>query len=146
MAKAERSIEINAPIETVWKVITDYERYPEFLADAKRMVIRNRSASGVEVENEISVVGTSVKYTLRMVENAPKSVSWSLVSGAFMKSNDGSWKLESISPERTKATYSIDIGVGLLVPKTIINALVDTGLPKMLDQFRGRAESQVGKG
>ena len=145
MANAQRSIEINAPIETVWKVITDYERYPEFLADAKRVVVRNRTGNTLELENEISVVGTSVKYTLRMVENGPKSVTWSFLSGAFMKSNDGSWTLESISPERTRANYSIDISVGMLVPKAVINALVETGLPKMLESFRTRAEGLAKK-
>jgi len=142
MAKAERSIEINAPIEAVWKVISDYERYPEFLSDAKRVVVRNRSGNTVEVENEISVVGTSVKYTLRMVEDAPQGLHWSLVSGAFMKSNDGGWALRSLAPDRTQADYSIDIGVGMLVPKAVINALVETGLPKMLESFKARAESQ----
>lgn len=144
MAKAERHIEINAPVETVWKVITDYERYPEFLADAKRVVVRNRSGNVLELENEISIVGTSVKYTLRMVEEPPKKVSWSLVSGAFMKSNDGGWMLESLAADRTRARYTIDIGVGMLVPKAVINTLVDAGLPKMLESFRTRAEGLKG--
>ena len=43
MAKAERTIEINAPVETVWKVIVDYERYPEFLAEAKRLTVKKRT-------------------------------------------------------------------------------------------------------
>ena len=144
MAKAERSIEINAPIETVWKVIIDYERYPEFLADAKRMTVKKRTGNVAEVENEISIVGTSVKYTLKMVEDAPKKLSWSFVSGSFMKSNDGAWTLESISPERTRANYTIDVGVGMLVPKAVINTLVDAGLPKMLESFKARAESLKG--
>jgi coenzyme Q-binding protein COQ10 len=140
MAKAERSVEIAAPIETVWKVITDYERYPEFLSDAKRVVVRNRTGNTLELENEISIVGTSVKYTLRMVEQPPKRVTWSFISGAFMKSNDGGWVLEPAGEGRTRANYSIDISVGMLVPKAIINALVETGLPKMLESFRTRAE------
>jgi coenzyme Q-binding protein COQ10 len=140
MANAHKSIEINAPVETVWKVITDYERYPEFLADAKRVVIRKRTGNVVELENEISIVGTSVKYTLKMVEDGPKQVTWSFVSGAFMKSNDGSWKLEAIDGGKTRAHYAIDVGVGMLVPKTIVNALVESGLPKMLESFKLRAE------
>ena len=74
MAKAERSIEIRRAHRAGVEGHHRLRAYPEFLADAKRMVIRNRSASGVEVENEISVVD-SVKYTPALVENAPKSVS-----------------------------------------------------------------------
>jgi ribosome-associated toxin RatA of RatAB toxin-antitoxin module len=139
MAKVNRSIEINATPEHVFKVITDYEKYPEFLTGAKRVTAK-RNGNTVDVTNEIAVVGTSIKYTLRMVEKAPHEISWSLVDGQFMKSNDGLWKLESAGEGKTRAHYSIDIGVGMLVPKSVINGLVDSGLPKMLEEFKARAE------
>jgi len=36
----------------------------------------------------------------------------------------------------TKATYNIEVTLGALVPKTIVNALVDTSLPKLLENFQ----------
>ena len=42
MARAERSIEINAPVEYVFKAIVDYESYPEFLKNMKRVRVLER--------------------------------------------------------------------------------------------------------
>ena len=39
---------------------------------------------------------------------------------------------------RPAATYTIEVGVGPLVPRAIVNALVDQSLPKMLEAFKKR--------
>jgi hypothetical protein len=57
-----------------------------------------------------------------------------------MKDNKGSWVLEPEGEGRTKVTYSVDVTVGPLVPKSILNALVDQSLPKMLEALKRRAE------
>ena len=59
-----------------------------------------------------------------------------------MKDNKGGWLLEDAGNGTTKATYNIAVEVGMLVPKTIVNALVDTQLPKLLENFKKRIEAQ----
>jgi ribosome-associated toxin RatA of RatAB toxin-antitoxin module len=140
MAKVERSVEINAPVEKVWKVISDYEKYPEFLRESKRVTVSNRTDKGCRIANEISVAGATVKYTLDMVETVPTKIRWSLVEGQFMKSNNGGWDLVSLGPNKTRADYQIELSVGMLVPKTILNALVDSNLPEMFAAFKKRIE------
>jgi hypothetical protein len=58
-----------------------------------------------------------------------------------MKDNKGGWVLEDLGNGTTKATYTVDVTLGALVPKTIVNALVDTSLPKLLENFKKRAEA-----
>jgi coenzyme Q-binding protein COQ10 len=72
-------------------------------------------------------------------------VSWTFVDGDFMKDNKGSWQLEEQGEGVTKATYNIEVALGPLVPKTIVNALVDTSLPKLLENFKKRAEALAAK-
>jgi hypothetical protein len=59
-----------------------------------------------------------------------------------MKDNKGGWVLEDLGNGTTKATYSIEVEVGMLVPKTIVNGLVDSQLPRLLENFKKRIESQ----
>lgn len=141
MAGAQRTITINAPVEKCWSVISDYERYPEFLPEVKKIRTFNRRGAEVDVQYEAEVVKV-IKYTVHMKEEAPKKLSWSFIDGEFMKDNKGGWVLEDGGAGTTKATYSIAVEVGMLVPKTIINALVDTQLPKLLENFKKRIESQ----
>ncbi|MBX7100818.1 MAG: SRPBCC family protein [Myxococcaceae bacterium] len=140
MAGATRSITINAPRETVFKVVSDYERYPEFLPEVKAIRTFNRQGNQVDVQYTAEIVKT-IKYTLRLSEDKPAKLSWAFIEGEFMKDNKGGWQLEDLGNGQTKATYSIEVTLGALVPKTIVNALVDTQLPKMLESFKRRAES-----
>lgn len=140
MPGAQRTITINAPVEKCWAVISDYERYPEFLPEVKKIKTVNRRGSEVDVQYEAEVVKI-IKYTVHMREEGPKKLQWSFVDGEFMKDNKGGWLLEDAGNGTTKATYSIEVEVGMLVPKTIVNALVDTQLPKLLENFKKRIET-----
>ena len=140
MAGAQRTITINAPVDKCWAVISDYERYPEFLPEVKKIRTMNRRGNEVDVQYEAEVVKV-IKYTVHMREEAPNKVSWSFIDGEFMKDNKGGWTLEDAGNGTTKATYTIAVEVGMLVPKTIVNALVDTQLPKLLENFKKRIES-----
>ncbi len=141
MAGAQRNVIFNAPIEKCWAVISDYERYPEFLPEVKKIRTHNRRGNEVDVQYEAEVVKI-IKYTVHMKEEAPKKVTWSFIDGEFMKDNKGGWQLEDAGNGTTKATYSIEVEVGMLVPKSIVNVLVDTQLPKLLENFKKRIESQ----
>lgn len=140
MPGATRSVVFNAPLEKCFEIISDYERYPEFLPEVKRIKTVNRRGAEVDVQYEAEVVKV-IKYTVHMREEGPKKLSWSFVDGEFMKDNKGGWVLEDGGNGTTKATYSIEVEVGMLVPKTIVNALVDTQLPKLLENFKKRIES-----
>lgn len=141
MAGAQRTITINATVEKCWSVISDYERYPEFLPEVKKIRTLNRRGAEVDVQYEAEVVKI-IKYTVHMKEEGPKKLSWSFIDGEFMKDNKGGWVLEDAGNGTTKATYNIAVEVGMLVPKTIVNALVDTQLPTLLANFKKRIESQ----
>ena len=140
MAEAIQSIVINAPVEKVFSVVSDYERYPEFLSEVKRVSTSDRSGNRVKVHYEVDVI-KRIKYTLELSEEPPRRVSWSFVEGEVMRDNRGAWLLESVGDHQTKATYSIEMALGPLVPKAIVKALVGTSLPKMLEAFKKRAES-----
>ncbi len=142
MAEASRTVVIDAPIEKVFQIISDYDHYAEFLSEVKRIHTSDRKGNEVKVHYEIEVMKT-IKYTLKMHEQPPKRVDWSFVEGEFMKDNHGSWQLEPAGEGKTKATYSIEMKLGALVPNSIVKALVENSLPKMLEAFKKRAESRA---
>jgi ribosome-associated toxin RatA of RatAB toxin-antitoxin module len=140
MAAATQSIVIQAPLEKVFRVVTDYERYAEFLPEVKRVSTSERSGNRVKVHYEVEVI-KRIRYTVQLIEEPPQRVSWTLVEGEVMRDNRGSWLLEAVGQGKTQATYSIEMALGPLVPKAIVKALVETSLPKMLEAFKKRAES-----
>ncbi len=140
MPGASRTIVVNAPIEKVFDVITQYERYPEFLSEVREIRTENRKGNTVDVHYKVDVVKT-INYSIHVTEERPTRMSWSYIKGEFMKDNKGSWVLEAEGEGRTRATYTVEMALGALVPKSIVNALVETSLPKMLDAFKRRFEA-----
>ncbi|MCY1032188.1 SRPBCC family protein [Corallococcus sp. BB11-1] len=140
MAGATRTITINAPIEKVFDIITDYDRYAEFLSEVKKVSTSQRQGNTVQVHYEVDVVKT-IRYTIKVTEERPKRMSWTFVNGEVMKDNKGSWTLEPDGEGKTRATYNVEMALGMLVPKAIVNGLVDNQLPKMLEAFKRRAEA-----
>ncbi|QDE91247.1 cyclase [Myxococcus xanthus] len=140
MPGASRTIIVNAPIEKVFDVITQYERYPEFLPEVKGIRTENRKGNTVDVHYKVDVVKT-INYSIHVTEERPTRMSWSYIKGEFMKDNQGSWVLVPEGEGKTKATYTVEMALGALVPKSVVSALVETSLPKMLDAFKRRFEA-----
>ena len=141
MPGASRSIVVNAPQEKVFDIIINYDRYPEWLTEVKKIHTSDRKGNEVKVHYEVDFKIKTIRYTILAREERPQRMSWSFVEGEVMKDNKGSWVLEPEGEGRTKITYSVEVAVGPLVPKSILSALVDQSLPKMLEAVKRRAES-----
>lgn len=146
MPSASRSITVDVPPEHFFETVTDYEAYPEFIPETIETEILSEKKKGkgrvADVRFSIKVI-KKVDYALRLTEEPSSKVSWTLVDdmpGPF-KSNTGGWEIESAGKGKTKATYTVDVTIGFLVPQTITNMLVGSSLPKMLEQMKERAES-----
>jgi ribosome-associated toxin RatA of RatAB toxin-antitoxin module len=140
MPGASRSIVVNAPQEKVFDIIINYDRYPEWLTEVKKIHTSDRKGNEVKVHYEVDFKIKTIRYTILAREERPQRMSWSFVEGEVMKDNKGSWVLEPEGEGRTKVTYSVEVAVGPLVPKSILNTLVDQSLPKMLEAVKRRAE------
>jgi ribosome-associated toxin RatA of RatAB toxin-antitoxin module len=92
--QATQTTIIAAPLDTVWTIATDIERYPEWAKDVKEVAIRERDEQGrpAEVEFRASALGRSTHYTLAYdYSQAPAALSWRLVRGDIMSRIDGAY-------------------------------------------------------
>ncbi len=144
MAQVRKEIVIDVPVERFYDLVVDYERYPEFVPGIRACRVRDGKGDK-QVEYELDLGVKRIRYVLRMQEDRPKSVRWSLVSGEMMKVSNGSWEL-SAEGRRTRAIYTVEIQIARppLVPQAIVDRVSDEltriQLPKTLDAFKARAE------
>jgi ribosome-associated toxin RatA of RatAB toxin-antitoxin module len=146
MAGAKHTTVLNVPLDALWEVITDYENYPDFVEGCESVTITKREGKSAYAEYVVSMFGKKVTYTLKHTENPKKGLSWTMTKGEFFKSNDGSWDLKPKGESQVEATYTVDVGFPLLVPKSIVNTLTGTQLPKMMQAFEESAQKRMGKG
>ena len=74
-----------------------------------KMTVIDRDAEGRPelVETETDATVRAVKSTVRFAYEAPQRLTWTQVKGD-LKSVVGSWVLEDIGDDRTRATYTLD--------------------------------------
>jgi ribosome-associated toxin RatA of RatAB toxin-antitoxin module len=138
MSTATAEIDIHAPLETVYDIITDFESYPEFLSETKEVEVVHSTGKSATVLFKINLI-RKIIYTLEIKMTPHKTVTWHLVEGDLMKKNSGKWKLTE-KKGVTNAHYEIDMEFSGLVPKAISNKLIGSSLPTMMKAFRDRAE------
>jgi ribosome-associated toxin RatA of RatAB toxin-antitoxin module len=142
MPEAIRSVEVDVPPEFFFTVVTDFERYPEFVTTMKGVRVLRRGTDDLDVEFQLELI-KSIRYTLRLKTAPPSRVEWTLLQGDLMKENTGGWTLTPGGRDgTTRATYRVNLALKGLVPRYITNKLVEVQLPEMLEQFKRRAETQ----
>ena len=141
MAQASRSVTVNVPPEKLFEVITDYEKYPEFLPEVKKAKVEFGAGNVKEVTYTVDIKAKVITYTLKHTARPPDQLAWTMVRGEMMKGNDGAWILRAV-PEGTEATYKIDLKLGALVPSMVERMLAEQSLPGLLANFKKRIESQ----
>lgn len=141
MAQASRSVTVNVPPEKLFDVIADYEKYPEFLPEVKKVKVDAGQGSIKEVTYTVDIKAKVINYTLKHTAEKPVKLAWTMIKGEMMKGNDGTWVLKpGAQPGTTEATYTIDLKLSSLVPGFIEKALAEQSLPALLNNFKNRAE------
>lgn len=142
MAKATRTETYDVPVSKFYQAVIDYKNYNKFVPGVDSIEVQNESADGATVKFNINVI-KKISYTLKLAHKADQEVSWSLVTGDYMKTNNGKWTLKDLGGNKTEVTYSLEIEVKGFIPglSLIEKGLVETNLPMTMASFAKRAEN-----
>jgi coenzyme Q-binding protein COQ10 len=141
-----RTTTIAVPVEFFWGLITDYERYPEMLDEMKHVRVLSRTDREVVVAFTVKVLLKSFNYTLKLVEERPNRLTWSLVESDTLSVSNGGWELEALGPTTTRANYRAELRAKMWLPKAFLNALTNLSLPSMLRHWSRYAEARYAEG
>ena len=105
------SITVPVSPQKAWKVLTQYEAMAGVMPDIKQARVLKRDGSQLELAQTYQApytFGLPIRAKLRLVENAPKQLSYSLISGERIRSLSGSWTLTPV-PGGVKLEHRIAI-------------------------------------
>lgn len=143
MASAQTQEVFNCSIEEFYKLVADYEKYPEFLTEVKSVKIYKNSGDTKEMEYHVSLIKT-FKYKLKVTEVANKSVNFEFIGGDVFKTMKGSWQLTD-NNGKCAVEYRVEATFGMLVPESMAKPLVSANLPLMITNFKKRIKQVYGK-
>ena len=115
--RVKDSIDIEATAEEILEVATDFDSYPDWNANIKKVEIKETDEDGwpTQVWFEVDAKVKTVRYTLEYdYSNAPESFSWDLLEGD-VKSLSGSYRFDEFE-DVTDVTYELSIDPGFPIP------------------------------
>ncbi len=142
MAGANHTTVFDVSVDELWDVISDYEGYVDFVEGLEGLEVTKRSGKDVFADYTVSMLGKTVKYSLKHTEVPGKSLKWTMTDGdGTFTHNNGGWDLKA-KGDKVEATYTVDVAFKIAIPKFILNSLTGTKLPSMMKAFEDRAKEK----
>ena len=133
----------NCKKDEFWKIITDYEKYSEFLQEVNKCEVLEVQGKRKLVEYTVHLIKT-FRYRLWMDESeGPDKLVWELDSGDLFKVSSGSWLLKE-EADKTRATYAVEAKFKVFVPGPVSKALVNVNMPNMMSAYHKRVSQLYG--
>lgn len=143
MRRTQKQITVNAPVDRVYAMWTDWERFPRFMSNVEQV-----SVTGDMTHWKAKIFGTTQEWDARITETTPnKTVAWQSTSGA---TNNG---IVSFVPngDQTEVLLAIDYDppagpIGDLVDSA--TNIMDKNVEEDLQNFKqlievGSSQAQV---
>lgn len=148
MPEVESSIFIPAPLETVYAIAKDIERFPEFLSDVESVAILERTEKGYISEWVGVVEKLNRKIRWREEDEWDDSAHicrFRAVGGDWEK-YDGVWTFEARDGgTRMTMRLECDVNVPMIGPliRGLIGKLVRQNIENMFEGIRRRALGEI---
>lgn len=142
MSWAEHTLEIEAPVETCFEAITDYESFPGWqnAVDSVEVLDRTRDGIGRHVRLFVDAKVRKIDYVLDYSYERPHRIEWDFVEGNGMRDVDGVYTLEEIGPNRTRATYKLGADPEIPVPGPVARRVHRQLVKRSVEDLKREAE------
>jgi hypothetical protein len=136
--RSKREVEIAAPPEVVWEVLTRFERWPEWNPDVKSMSIEGPVAPGTEFRWKAGP-GTIVS-TLEQVD-PPRYIRWRGRTLSIEALHE--WRLESLNGGTRVETDESFSGLLARLLRGSLQKTLDRSLETGLEQLKRESERRA---
>lgn len=122
-------INVDAPSEYVFNVLTDYPHYKEWVPGCEQCNVTSRSGTVVVADIVISGM-RRIEMALRFEAQPPQLLSFKMTRGKDMKSYAGTYRLMAAADGKgTVVIAELEIDAGFMVPKFMVDKISQ----KMID-------------
>jgi ribosome-associated toxin RatA of RatAB toxin-antitoxin module len=132
----------------MYALVTDVERYPQFLPWCSHAEVLERHDGGMTAKLGLAYMGVRHAFTTRNTHEPDRSVIVQLVDGPFSKL-DGTWLFKPLgAQEESVQACKIEFGLRYAFASTalerVVSPVFDRVANTLVDSFVSRAESVYG--
>jgi uncharacterized membrane protein len=102
--RVHESIEVQAPLQDVFRYWSNFENFPSFMQNVEEVRMSGRDTSHWRVKGPL---GKSVEFDARTTEMDPeRGIGWNTTGGEVMTSGEA--RFEEVSPGRTRIEVTMN--------------------------------------
>ena len=139
------SIDIAASPADIMRVIADFDHYQDWAGPVRRCQVLETDAAGMpgQVHFSVHFMGIGDEYVNAYTWYGDERVTWTLVEGNSLKSQEGSYLL---TPKGTATLVEYDLTVELKVPlpglirRRAQSAIIDSALKDLKKAVEGKSQ------
>lgn len=140
--RVQQSIEIEAPPQRVFDILTDHEAIPQWQSAVRstKVLSRDGDGRGLDVEFHTDVKVKRIRYVQRYSYEPPRLMATTLIEGD-LKASDSTYAIDDLGGSRSRVTADLEIDPGVYVPGLVKRMLTGKMLKGSLEELKSRAES-----
>jgi len=132
------------PAETMYRVVADVERYPEFLPWVLGLRVKSRDGNVVIAEMMVGYKAFREKYTSRItLDPAALTVDVTQEAGPFRKL-ENHWRFTPVEAQSCEVQFAIDFEFRNRLLGAVAGASFEKALIRMTTAFEARAAALSG--
>jgi ribosome-associated toxin RatA of RatAB toxin-antitoxin module len=145
--RTESSIDIAAKPGEVLDVIADFDSYPEWAGEVKKVSVLSEDGDGWADQVEFTLDAGAIKdtyvldYEWDVKKNGTGVVSWQLVEATVLKAMNGSYTLAAKGRDETTVTYrlAVDVKIPMLgmLKRKAEKVIIGTALKELKKRVEG---------
>jgi HSP20 family molecular chaperone IbpA/uncharacterized membrane protein len=102
MAKLEKTVEVNVPVQTAYNQLTQFEQYPRFMEGVQEV----KQVDDTHLHWRSKTNGQDMQWDAEITEQVPdKTIAWRNVSG---KKNVGRVEFQPVGKDKTKIVLTME--------------------------------------
>lgn len=145
MESTAQRMTIAATPERCFAVVTDFERYPEWVADVKEVHVLEHDAQGrgTVVSFRAGAFGRSTNYVLAYdFSGAPNAISWAQQDGDLTSRLDGSYEFRPTDDGATEVRYELAVELRVPIPGFVKRRVEANILHAAVRDLKTRVEAE----
>jgi ribosome-associated toxin RatA of RatAB toxin-antitoxin module len=145
--QATQRATIAASPQELFDVVTDFDRYTDWIRDLKSVEVLTRDDQGRahQVRYRAAAMGRSTSYTLEYdYSDAPRELPWKLVDGDIMRRLDGAYEFHPVDgdPDRTDVEYWLTVELIVPLPAFVKRRAESKIMHNALRELKAHVETQ----
>jgi len=140
MPAVRKSAIVDRPAASMYELVDDVERYPEFLPWCASAQVLERTEEVTQARMDVDYHGLKTHITTRNVKDAPHGMTLEIVEGPFDRFR-GRWRFVPLGPDGCRVEFHLDYALASNALAIVLGPVFGYIADTLVERFVERAEA-----